>query len=82
MSLNFFAPVLADEDNYFAMSLEKLALTKSANKEVFNCIKKVIDKHEIKVRNGENFKLKEETVTKYEQLDTGIDKLRKRIHEP
>ena len=33
-----FADVLADEDNQFAASLEKLALKKSANNELFDHI--------------------------------------------
>ena len=50
--LEFFAEVLADPENNFAISLEKLALKKSANSEVFEHIKSTF---EMKVDN-ESFK--------------------------
>ena len=64
--LELFAQVLADEENSFAISLEKLALKKSANMEVFGCLKKVFDvalKSDVfKKKKEENFKLKDSSI--------------------
>ena len=40
----FFAIILADEENSFVVNLEKLALKKSSNSEIFAHIKKEMDK--------------------------------------
>ena len=74
--------VLADEENSFATSLENLALKKSSNNEVFSCIKKLFDKEirkpEFKQVNEETFKRKDGSIPNYPQLDTSVEKLRKR----
>ena len=44
----FFTNVLADEDNRFAASLERLALKKVANNEVFGHIKTIFDRERSK----------------------------------
>ena len=62
-----FARVLADEENCFGVNLEKLALKKSSNNEVFSCVKTVLDEE-----------LKLLPPTKNGPLDTSVDKLRKR----
>ena len=80
--LELYAIILADEENCFASSLEKLALKKSANNKVYSCIKKVLDKalksEDFAGKNEIHFKNKDGTIAQYEPLDTGIDKLRKK----
>ena len=46
--LEEFAKVLADDENAFAVSLEKRALNKSANKKVFSQIKIAFDRANLK----------------------------------
>ena len=41
--LNTYGKVLADPENNFALTLEKLALKKSANNEIFEHIKEQLD---------------------------------------
>ena len=74
--------MITDEQNSFALSLEKLAVKKLSNKEVFNCIKKVLEKKKIKSSNfkertEEYLKSKKGLLARYEALDTSLDKLRK-----
>ena len=62
-----FSKILADEENCFGENLEKLALKKSSNNEVFVCIKVIFDE-----------KLKLLPKTSQSPLDTSVEKLRKR----
>ena len=64
-----FAKVLADEENCFGINLEKLALKKSSNNEVYSCIKTIFD---------EELKRLSPKINGLPPLDTSIDKLRKR----
>ena len=45
-----FANVLADEENRFAASLERLALKKAANNEVFDIKKFLIERRILKIK--------------------------------
>ena len=67
--LDIFAEILADTDNGFAAALERLALKKSANNEVFEHIQRLfnaeLDSEEFLERNGNLSK-----------LDTSVNKLR------
>ena len=81
--LEEFAKVLADDENAFAVSLEKLALKKSANNEVFSQIKIAFDRAlrdpDFKKKNEElHFKQKDGKILEYSILDTSEDKLRKK----
>ena len=73
--LEIFADVLAEPENCFAVTLEKLALKKSSNNEVFDHIQNAfvseMAKEEFQLRNIEHFK--DKRITK---LDTCIEKLR------
>ncbi len=62
-----FSKILADEENCFGENLEKLALKKSSNNEVFACIKIIFDEQ-----------LKLLPKTSQSPLDTSVEKLRKR----
>ena len=57
--LSTFAEVLADPGNSFAITLDKLALKKSANNEVFECIQKELaeemESEDFKERNAIHF---------------------------
>ena len=78
LEINVYADVLANPENSFAIALEKLALKKSANNEVFEHIQKLfqaeLDKDDFKEKNSELLKnLKEPT-----KLNTSIEKLRQK----
>ena len=78
-----FARILADEENNFCDSLERLALKKSANNEVFEAIKTIFDVHraelEFETENEiNNFKYEKGETIKYEPLDTSFLKLRRK----
>ena len=67
-----------DEEHCFALNLEKLALKKSSNNEVFSYIKKLFDKalneKEFQtVNESKNFSLKDGTTTKYDKLDMYVN---------
>ena len=70
--LELFAEVLADPENNFAISLEKLALKKSANNEVFKHIKKTfkkkMDNKTFKLNNADQVK---DNATKLEYTNYG-----------
>ena len=73
----------ANDENAFAVSLEKLALKKSASDEVFSQIKIPFDQAfrdpDFKKKNEEpNFKQKEGKILEYSILDTSEDKLREK----
>ena len=72
--LEIFADVLAEPENCFAVTLEKLALKKSSNNEVFDHIQNAfvseMAREEFQLRNKEHFK--DKRITK---LDTCIEKL-------
>ena len=74
--LNTYADVLADPENCFAATLDKLALNKSSNNEVFEHIQKhfvsEMETEDFQTRNAELFK---GSPTKF---DTSIDKLRQK----
>ena len=81
--LEQYSIVLSDEENCFAATLEKLALKKSSNNEVFMHVKKLFDKilhdPDFKTQNEKNnFHLKDGTVMKYLSIDTSIEKLRRK----
>ena len=82
LELERFAIALADEDNSFAVILEKLALKKSSNNKVFLSVKKVFDKEfrhpEFKLLNDQYFKKKGGTFLKYYRLNTSVEQLRKK----
>ena len=78
-----FAKILSSDENSFASSLERLALKKSSNNEVFSHIKRILDselkKKEFKNMNEfKNFRDKTDAVITYERLDTSLAKLRKK----
>ena len=76
-----FAKVLADDENTFAVSLEKLALKKYAYNEVFSQIKFTFDRalRDIsKEKRRTYFKQKDGKILEYSILDTSEDKLRKK----
>lgn len=78
LEINVYADVLANPENSFAIALEKLALKKLANNEVFEHIQKLfqaeLDKDDFKEKNSELLKnLKEPT-----KLNTSIEKLRQK----
>ena len=69
--------------NCFASNLEKLALKKSSNNEVFTHIKKLFDQvlQDPSFReqnNRNNFVLKDGTALKYVNIDTSVEKLRRK----
>ena len=73
--LNIFAEVLADESNQFCLTLEKLALKKAANNEVFEHMlievnRKMSDESFIKIYYKKGKK-------KLKELELSIDKLYK-----
>ena len=74
LELDCFADVLADPENCFAASLDKLALKRSSNNEVYECIQKEL----VTEMQTENFKQKnaEYFVGKPTKLDTSVEKLR------
>ena len=63
-----FAQILADEENCFGENLEKLALKKSSNNELFSCVKTIFDE---RLKLTPKFHL-------LSPLDTSVEKLRKR----
>ena len=76
-----FSEVLADPDNGFLQSLEKLALKNSSNDEVFRIIKDIFDNelkddYFIQQNESNNFTRKDRTVEPYPKLDTSIGKMR------
>ena len=72
--LNTYADVHADPDSCFAATLDKLALKKSSNNEVFECIQKELvsemEAEDFQTRNSEHFK------GRPTKLNTSIEKLR------
>ena len=81
--LQQFAIVLSDEEKSFALNLKKLPLSKSSNNEIFAHIKKLLDlllqdKSFRDQSNRNNFVLKDGTTVKYVNLDTPIEKLRRK----
>ena len=77
---------MSSEENSFAITLEKLALKKSSNNEVFEHVKKLFDavlkeKHLKNLNEKINFtSSKDNSVSKYEALDTSVMKLRKKYN--
>ena len=59
LELDCFADVLADPENSFAASLDKLAMKKSSNNEVYECIQKEfvmeMQTEDFKQKNAEYF---------------------------
>ena len=80
--MELFAAVLTDDENCFAANLERLAFKKSANNEVFLHVKKIFDrelkKDEFKIKNEESNFTRRGVVFKYDELDTSIDKIRRK----
>ena len=81
--LELYAIILSSEENSFASALEKLALKKSSNNEIFQHIKKILDgalKDKDFKNENEKQKLTSEDgrVLNYEPLDTSVLKLRKK----
>ena len=78
-----FAEVLADPDNAFASCLDKLALKKSSNNEVYENIKKVFDqelkKEDFIAINERNNFIEKGKVVRYKKLDTSIVRLRNKF---
>ena len=74
--LDCLADVLADPENNYAISLDKLALKKSSNNEVFEHIKidfvKEMENEDFRARNAEHFK------GKPPKLDVSIERLRQK----
>ena len=72
--LNTYADVLADPESCFAATLDKLALKKSSNNEVFECIQielvSEMEAEDFQTRNSEHFK------GRPTKLNTSIEKLR------
>ena len=70
LELDCFADVLADPENCFAASLYKLALKRSSNNEVYECMQKEL----VTEMQTENFKQKnaEYFVGKATKLDTSV----------
>lgn len=75
-----FAEILADPDNGFAESLERLALKKSSNNEVFRHIQcellKGLKNDSFREINELNFVNKNGDPVSHKDIDTSIDKLR------
>lgn len=75
-----FAQILSDPDNGFAESLERLALKKSSNNEVFMYIQqefvKALKLDPFKEMNEKNFQDKSGNILEHAELDTSIEKLR------
>jgi hypothetical protein len=73
--LSAFAEVLADPENCFATTLDQLALKKSSNNEVFECIQKEfiaeINTDDFNDGNAEHFANGKQT-----KLDISIERLR------
>ena len=73
--LDLFAEVLAEPENAFSSTLEKLALKKSSNNELYECIgnefKDKLKTPDFKIRNAEYVK-----TVKNDKLDTSADALR------
>ena len=81
--VTLFAEVLADEEHNLAAALEKLALRKAVNNEVFTLIQKIFDpkrreNHFIEVNEAENFTNAKGVVSEYALLDTSLEKLLRR----
>ena len=78
-----FAEVLADPANGFAFALDKLALKKSSNNELYEHIKKSFDeqlsKKEFIELNEKNNFLEKGKVMSYSKLDTSIARLRNKF---
>ena len=75
-----FANVLADEDNQFAASLERLALKKQPTTKYLIILKKIVDrergKNDFKDKNEErNFCNKNWDLQSYSPLDISVNKL-------
>ena len=78
-----FAIVLNDEENCYALNLEKLALKKSLNNEVFTHIKKLLDlilqdKSFRDQNNHNNLVLKDGITVRHVNIDTSIEKVRRK----
>ena len=81
--LEEFAKVLADDENAFAVLLEKRALKKFANNVVFSQIKiafgRALRDPDLKKKNEQlHFKQKDDKILEYSILDTREKKLRKK----
>ena len=81
--LEEFAKVLADDENAFAVLLEKRALKKFANNEVFSQTKiafgRALRDPDLKKKNEQlHFKQKDDKILEYSILDTREKKLRKK----
>ena len=76
MEIDTLADVLADTENNYAVALDKLALKKSSNNEVFEHIRTAflaeMEKEDFRVRNKEHF------IKTPSKLDTSLDKLRQK----
>ena len=75
-----FCDILVDRDDDFVYKLERLALNKSSNRELFEEMQvkfaKILRENSFIEMNKQNFKLKDGKIKEYEPLDTTIDKLR------
>ena len=75
-----FSEILADPTNNYAASLEKLALKKSSNNELFEHIKNTFDEElndrEFKLMNIEKNFTKDGHPIPHQTLDTSIERLR------
>ena len=75
-----FCDILVDPDDDFAYKLERLALNKSSNRELFEEMQvkfaKILRENSFIEMNNQNFKLKDGKIKEYEPLDITIDKLR------
>lgn len=81
--INLYATVLADDSENVSRSLEELALKRSANNPVFESLKKCFDRELkaeefVKANELNNFKDKYGNTMEYEDLDTSIQKLRRK----
>ena len=76
VEIDTFAGILADTENNYAVALDKLALKKSSNNEVFEHIRTAflaeMEKEDFRVRNKEHF------IRTPSKLDTSLDKLRQK----
>ena len=76
VEIDTFADVLADTENNYAVALDKLALKKSSNNEVFEHIRTAflaeMEKEDFRVRNKDHF------IKTPSKLDTSLDKLRQK----
>ena len=76
-----FAEILSEPSNNYVVTLEKLALKKSSNNEVSECVKKSFDEALedsgfIEPNERNNFTNKDNTVKSSKHIETSVEKLR------